>query len=211
MTRLFRINHLPRSGGHVIINWVLAHLDDVTFSNNQRGSKVKRSLIKGTGADWTVISRESDFDPAAEMWILRDPYNHMASRLAYYDRWRERSPCSFHEGDLDLWIDFATPEREYALYNYFATQDHYRRHLAHAYDLPNPGLQPSIEEVTNEGHGSSFDGKTKKGSEMRVNERYLTYVRDPRYAHVLTSDTVRDLCMRRFGWTLTPEGLLVTR
>ncbi len=208
--RLFRINHLPRSGGHLIINWVLAHLDDVTFSNNQRGSRVKRSLVKGTGVAYTVISRESDFDPCAEMWILRDPYNHIASRIAYYDRWRERSPCSFHgETDLDLWTAFASSDRLYTKYNYFVEQSHYRRHLAHEYDLPNPGLQPSIDEVTDEGHGSSFDGKTKRGSEMKVNERYLTYLRDPRFAHVLASDLARTLCQRHFGWHLTPEGKLV--
>lgn len=209
MTRIFRISHLPRSGGHMAINWVRAHFPDHQFAHNQKGERWKKSEIIGRGAEVAVVASYERGDVQADLYLLRDFYGHMASRLAYWDRWRENATCAPRPDSVELWKLFARKSSVLTLFPNLAKDRDYRLAEARRLDLPTPDLDPSVEYVDDWGHGSSFDGTSLVGSQLAVDRRHERYVADPRYKVWLDDDEARELNLRHFGWTLTKEGVVI--
>lgn len=206
MTRIFRISHLPRSGGHMVINWVRTHFPDHQFAHNQKGDRWKCNEVVGAGASVAIVASYERGDVEADCYVLRDFYGHMASRLKYWDEWHERATCAPRPDSVELWKAFARKDVTFTLFPNLAKDRTYRLQEAIRLALPNPSLDPSVEFVDDWGHGSSFDGTKKPGSQLDVHLRHLSYVGDPRYQVWLDDDEARELNMARFGWTLSKTG-----
>ena len=115
----------------------------------------------------------------ANIIILRDPFNLLASRMKH---WVEKKPQLLQNG-INLWVEYAEeilgltdviPNRHFILYNQWFVDANYRKTIVVWF---NGVHDDSCMEIVPEwGRGSTFDGLEyqNKASQMKVLERYKT-------------------------------------
>lgn len=122
------------------------------------------------------------------IYVIRDPYNWIASILAF-----ERFPklnINFDKKFRSL-IQWYINSFNYCRENYIliinssalVTKEKYRKHIANILELPSYNY--GLDKITIEGSGSSFLEDNKKlPQEMKILERYKKYVDDSRFWNI---------------------------
>jgi hypothetical protein len=188
---IFAVEHLQRSGGHAVINWLLSHYQNYRFMNNLMPKKQPKVTTKrGNGKHllYSLENRTSDFtknEPDKRIIILRDPLNWAASII------RRRGNMSFYKDDklirdqvcLDFYKEYYRKYKSdefYGInYNKWFTSSEYRREIEKDFNLSES--DKGINAVLNFGSGSSFDGNkfNGKAQQMKTLERWHKYKNHP--------------------------------
>lgn len=141
----------------------------------------------------------------ADILILRDPFNWLASRLksGYLESKTPRKTV------MELWLEYAQEflgETNYLRaakvminYNRWCTDEIYRYELTQQLHLPYQAV--STDKVSGCGNGSSFDGFTFQGraSQMQTQNRWQQYQNDPQYCQLINHPQVREYSEQIFG------------
>lgn len=142
--------------------------------------------------------------------ILRDPYNMFASRWVWKDDFGLlfREDKSHQKMIIDLWKDHARTflkwqgDKESVRiplnYNRWFEEKDYRKSIAVQLDLKF--TDAGKEDVTNYGHGSSFDGRDlhKQASNLKVLERWKGTIDDPIYRGLFEDEELKELARNIF-------------
>lgn len=158
-----------------------------------------------------------DYDPLKfggskrqfDILILRDPYNMFASRWV----WKDEFGSLFRENPehqkmiIEIWKDHARKflvwikeaendqgKTSLAInYNRWFIDKSYRKEIAKKLELKF--TDAGKEDVSNYGHGSSFNGRDlhKKASNLKVLERWKGTIEDPEYRKLFEDLELRNL------------------
>lgn len=160
--------------------------------------------LEGVAADPLVREHDRCLGTSgrtANLIILRDPFNTLASRLQR----RERMPA---RPFVAMWKSYAReflgdtqrlPHRLAINYNRWCIDRGYRDSLARDLGLGKADL--GLDEVPKVGGGSSFEGTSQhgRGGAMRTHERWRALADDPEYRDALRDEELADLSRRIFG------------
>jgi hypothetical protein len=206
---LYIVNGIRRSGNHAIYNWISGHIpSSITYKNNAKYDEIykdknpKNNEIAYYGLEnhWDLMD-EIPHNFYKEMFsadnvyfvnILRNPINNLASIMErgdfgvlgispdnYVKRWRKQK---------DLYLNCNIPGVTCVSINFdlWSLSKIYRDELAVSLGFINQDL--GRENVSIEGNGSSFDKMKFNGqaSRMKVNERWRSHYKDPRFHKVIT-------------------------
>jgi hypothetical protein len=215
---------LQRSGNHAIINWYMAHLDDVLFWNNivKKGRPTQASF-KGEPPFKHEIHSYENIHPddvleeglETKEWadqisiILRDPYNWLASLYKFQMKeWSYTVRSRPLEEFLDLWVMMAeyteANPRTLINYNKWVKNPNYRRMLENRWGFGE--TDDTIDKISGYGGGSTFEGFDKKAEELDVFNRWKAVRHEPEYRKLILSNTkVKEISERMFNFS--PTGL----
>lgn len=203
--RILRFIAMKRSGHHAIMNWVCKNSQNVKFINNVSSSSQKEFLNTldvntfFAGADLFVYNIE-DFTKSKEHYyptivegnfenvlVIRDLYNCMASRLigsnipkkGMLELWKEHANLFLNESNL-LKIKF----------NSWFVSKPYRDKIAHNLNLSD--ADKGLQEVSEEGRGSSFDGLkyNNKAQKMDVLNRYNSFLNNKVFLKYIDDEAI---------------------
>ena len=144
---------------------------------------------------------------ATHLLLLRDPLNHMASRLEAATTRPEVFPIN--EAFVDL-LDAYCAEflgrtarleaKTLVSYNRFVTDRHYRDELAAGLGLPN---HDAISEVSGYGGGSSFSGTREPSPTASLLTRFHQHPLPPRLLdRLLERSSIGEACVTVFHYDL---------
>ena len=228
---IFIISGLRRSGNHAIINWLFHQCGNLSFLNNigphqevkrlrykkfKLGSKPNRLMVsyEDKPSNESVFKKnESRFGSSQKVYtllILRDPFNLIASRIAWKDAQGKefREDVTHRKHIIALWkehakafIEILENPRETSLainYNQWFQDLDYRKSISRKLGLEFS--DGGKEWVTPYGHGSSFDGTKMhdKGSELQVLNRYKKLLSDPIFKECLLDMELNELAAQIF-------------
>lgn len=150
-----------------------------------------------------------------DVLILRDPFNMIASRIQKdMMKVRNRSKTI-----VEIWISYAQEylhEKQYMKhnkvvinYNKWFTDINYRKQIA--LELNFEFDDRGINEVMEEGGGSSFDGLNFKGKavEMNVLKRWEEFVDNPLFCNLLNNEELIEYSEKIFGYIPGTEYLKI--
>lgn len=140
-----------------------------------------------------------------DILILRDPFNLLASRgkKDYRDVKNKRKT------DVDMWIEYA---KEYLgetnflknkkiciSYNHWFADVNYRRDIASQLNLEFSDA--SINKVSRQGGGSSFEGREYHGKAMNMDvcSRWKYFADDPSYRKLFDNQELLEYSLQIFG------------
>lgn len=184
---------LQRSGNHAVLDWVGSLFPGAEFHNDQdhdlfANLDALRATIQESSADCIVFSFEDsvvhavdptvplmqDVSPFPEeafpdfevhrIYILRDPYNTWASRIAANDRAKAGGSALTSDPSWEFfrtnWLTFAqeyqTAPETVILFNRWRSDAAYRQKIcAH---LGGEYSEATLNQIAKQGFGSSFDG-----------------------------------------------------
>jgi len=204
MKVLYEVNAMRRSGQHAIISWIMAQFKEkIVFVNNQK----YREGLNVAGRTHKIINYEDHridriHKPEIKrihknILILRDPFNLYASRLKIEYRLAQDKRTSL------VWIQHAKEylnrhgnlSNKYIInYNRWFEDKSYRRGISN--DLCQ-FWNDKVDFVPSYGNGSSFDKTRKKGTDLKVTERWKHYTNNARYKSFFTEEMV-DLAKQIF-------------
>ena len=220
---LMRVFHCRRSGGHGIINWIMSAFPAPRLWGNnisvfQRTAKV--NLLEGTKTSLALVSWEDpnrnlpleesllrirgicygEARTEHQICIIRDCYNHIASRIKSNRLGREPPVQGYHgEIDIRMWKEQAlwciAHPGQVINYNLWLTDETYRQLLIDRYKIPSKGDRNLVSSL---GRGSSFDG-TNPPNAGKLLKRY-EQVSLPK--SVLQSQEIAQLNRAIFGFDL---------
>lgn len=212
MQRIFVVTGLQRSGNHAVQDWIGSLFESRFFYNNQPHDlfsnldHVQMLQNEARHAACIIFSFEdcvnhstdpkalilddvapvppalADGTPVRPLWILRDPYNTWASRIAARERVRRNGDDLTSDPSWELfranWLTIAelyeTRPNDFILYNLWRKSPKYRCHVCN--NLGGSYNEATLERVPTYGRGSSFDGNSRPTYRdiMRNLDRYLS-------------------------------------
>jgi len=229
--KVYRIASLKRMGNNAIMHWLLAQYEGNTVYLNEVAPFAQPFFAYGCNPikeqwnleaffyrneDWPLSALTSSLneklfehpdlhhDGKTDILILRDPFNHLASRHKMGCFQTKSSLYSY----ADLWIILA---REFSgktnlshnkiciNYNKWKDSIEYRKSISEQF-----GTQFSDEklnEVAQEGGGSSFDSMQFQGEATRMDttQRWKHFLSEPRYLDIFRNREFYDLTDEIFG------------
>lgn len=214
---VYQVSGMRRSGNHAFLNWLIGQMPgSVAFLNNlgpfqpPEHNEINKLYWQGWQRSFLVVSYEDQptfktikpytaerFGPAQkefQILILRDPYNFLASRIAWPDAQGAsfREKADYRNQIIEMWKEQArrflemqhseNPHRIAVSFNHWFADVQYRRQLSEQLQLPFSDR--GFHKVTAFGHGSSFDGTRYHGraQEAPVLERYRQMPEHSHYA-----------------------------
>jgi hypothetical protein len=204
---------LSRSGNHPFLNWLLyKYTGRIAFVNHRQlgvsiealrrhenhinngdlpcfESPDRERVSNSSFWDLLVISYENQpldrvfglDEKSRNIFILRDPFNYFASRLRHREigRW-PIAPA------IKLWKSYAKEaldpqDKIFVNFNRWCAEKDYRQELCRELEVEFNDL--GIDEVPNNGGGSSFEGTEHQGSAagMKTTERWKSFIEDDGY------------------------------
>lgn len=229
---VYRVSGMRRSGNHAFLYWLMGQMPgSIAFLNNlgpfqpPERNEINKIFWRGVRRPFLVVSYEDQptfktitpypterFGPAArdfQILILRDPYNFLASRIAWPDAQglRFREDEAYRTAIINNWKEHAqrflqaqeNPQSGVipVSFNHWFTNVHYRQNLAGRLQLTFSDR--AMNTVTPFGHGSSFDGVRYRGraAEAPVLERFRQM---PQHSHYhLYRELCQDKELRSYG------------
>lgn len=215
---------LRRTGNHAITNWILGqlngkviYLNDVWPNDPYKGLESKDTFDNGV-LDFSVVSFEDynlqilkkirpknsiRIDNSMKILILRDPFNLYASRL----KSGMKTPAHFCGLNLrQLYLQYS---REFAFktkilgkdkiiisYNQWKISKSYRKSISKKLGLEFNDR--GLNLVTGQGGGSSFDGMSKKGQNLKTELRYKLFLSNPSFINWFKNSDILDFSRRHF-------------
>lgn len=208
---------MKRGGQHCILYWIKSgYKEAVRVNNHKFGKKINAKKI-GTALNVFInfedadvkfggmVGNEKKLRPKSRTFylIIRDPFNLFASRLTKRSRFGVAGSLDSHRA---LWIAHAkwvltadATKLNVINYNEWFASKQYRSDLSAKMGImPNPYF---LNHVPSPGHGSSFDGRKKRGSKMNVLGRWEELENEifcKEYAQIFTEEVI-DLARSVFG------------
>jgi len=140
-----------------------------------------------------------------DLLIMRDPFNLFASRFK-----SNMIPVkNARRTAVDLWVEYAreflgetqilSQHKVCVNYNQWVQDRNYREHIAKQLGLPF--TDAGVDQVSNFGGGSSFEGQSFSGkaSQMPVFDRWQSFADDPTYRALLQDDRLLTYSEKIFG------------
>jgi hypothetical protein len=229
--KVYRIASLKRMGNNAIMYWLLDQYKGRTVYLNEVAPLSRPYLAYRCkpfqeqwdleaffyrNEDWPLnllTSRFNDrlfdhpgvrYQSKADILILRDPFNHLASRFkaGFFKTKSSVYSCA------DLWLLLA---REYVgrtnfcnnkillNYNYWMSDIEYRKSISRMFDTEFNDNK--LNEVAQEGGGSSFSGMEYQGNatEMETSNRWEHFLSDPAYMEIFKNREFYELSDSIFG------------
>jgi len=127
--------------------------------------------------------------------LIRDPFNYFASKIKHLHQKGKKNVALFKKNITPLsmrWIDYA---KEYlgeiecfnkgicVSYNHWFLSASYRKKTFKKFGYGETDGAPYVK-VHQFGHGSSFNGTSKKGTQLKVLDRWRVFQNDPLYRSV---------------------------
>ena len=147
-------------------------------------------------------------DRRIDVLLLRDPFNLFASRFRRGEPWGRKALYVNGMSTPQLWVSYALeflgqsrwldPRCIRINYNQWCKSLEYRRELARVLDLEF--TDEGFNAVTNFGGGSSFESTNMDGKAdlMKTDQRWRTFVDDPRFLQLFEDPLLLDLAQEIF-------------
>jgi hypothetical protein len=197
MQRIFIVTGLQRSGNHAIQDWVRSLFESSVFYNDQPhdlfdNTDNVNNIIQDAGHTSCIIfsfedSVDKSQNPTAPilediskfsssigndarvrcLWILRDPYNTWASRIAARERVQRKGNDLTSSPSWELfrtnWLAMAKLYQQrpddFILFNFWRKSPEYRLYICE--NIGGCYNEATLERVPTYGQGSSFDGNSR--------------------------------------------------
>lgn len=188
---IFTFCGVQRCGNHAIINWVINHFNKeecVHHNNLDLGAVTEDSgevaIYSYENHLPTDVFQSATHPIGSPYIILRDPYNWLASLLAFGPRAGLHLYLSWYIGYANYAINNPS---QFISYNQWVLSENYKNELRKRMYLPTLTKEVSIKNVASQGGGSSFDGMRLNGraNEMEVLYRWKSGLQDSNFRSIM--------------------------